>query len=71
MCFMANPKKRRTHGASAKTRSHAALEKLVLNKCPKCGRALRPHRACPFCGYYRGREVVKIKSTKKNKKKKE
>ena len=67
---MANPKKQKTHAATHKSRSHLALKKIVLNKCPKCGQALKPHTACPACGYYRGKEVVKIKlKTVANKKK--
>jgi large subunit ribosomal protein L32 len=58
---MANPKKRKTHSGTHKGRSHLALKKSVLNKCPKCGQALRPHTACSACGYYRGKEIVKIK----------
>jgi large subunit ribosomal protein L32 len=32
-------------------------------KCanPDCGQIILPHRVCPFCGYYKGREVIKIK----------
>ncbi|MFN3698959.1 MAG: 50S ribosomal protein L32 [Dictyoglomus sp.] len=26
---------------------------------------IRPHRICPFCGYYEGREVLAIKSKEK------
>jgi len=58
---MPNPKKRKTHGGTRNSRSHLALKKITLNKCPKCGHAAKPHTACPFCGYYKGREVFKIK----------
>jgi len=58
---MANPKKRKTHGGTRRSRSHLALKKQVLNKCPKCGKAIKPHMACAACGYYKGREVVKLK----------
>lgn len=54
---MANPKKRKTHSASAKGRSHLALKKVTLKKCPKCQQARRPHSACSNCGHYRDREV--------------
>jgi len=48
-------------------RSHFALKKLTLSKCPKCGQALKSHIACPACGYYKGTEVrkIKIKAAKK------
>ena len=29
-------------------------------KCPNCGAYLLPHRACKACGFYKGREVVKV-----------
>lgn len=58
---MANPKKQKTHSATHKSRSHLALKKKVLNKCPKCGQALKPHNACSACGYYRGKAILKIK----------
>jgi len=66
---MANPKKRKTHGGTRRSRSHLALKKTVLNKCPKCGRAVRPHTACAACGYYQGREVMKVKLRSAAKKK--
>lgn len=64
---MANPKKRKTHSATHKGRAHLALKKKVLNKCPKCGQAIKPHNACGACGSYRGREIrkIKIKAAKK------
>lgn len=65
---MANPKKRKTHSGTRKSRSHLALKKAVLGKCLKCGRAVKPHCACSFCGSYKGREVLKLK-TKTSKKK--
>ena len=27
-------------------------------KCPNCGEAIKPHRVCPNCGFYNGKEVV-------------
>lgn len=64
---MANPKKRKTHSATRKGRAHLALKKTVLNKCPKCGAAVKPHTACSECGTYRGRTVrpVEIRAAKK------
>lgn len=66
---MANPKKRKTHSATHKGRAHLALKKTVLNKCPKCGKAVKPHTACAACGYYQGRAVrdIKLKAAAKKK----
>ena len=30
--------------------------------CPNCGDVMVPHRACPACGFYKGRQVVKGKA---------
>jgi large subunit ribosomal protein L32 len=66
---MANPKKRKTHSSTHKGRAHLALKKTVLNKCPKCGKAVKPHTACAACGYYQGRVVrtIKLKAAAKKK----
>ncbi|MBA3047880.1 50S ribosomal protein L32 [Patescibacteria group bacterium] len=66
---MSVPKKRRTKSSVGQRRSHHALKKISLNKCPKCGQAVKPHCACAFCGFYKGKEVLKIKSKSKSKKK--
>ena len=39
--------------------------KLVLpgmTKCPKCGEFVLNHRVCKACGYYDGKEVVKVEN---------
>jgi large subunit ribosomal protein L32 len=59
--------KRHTSSKRGRNRSHLALKKISLNKCPKCGQAVQPHRACNFCGTYKGRDVIKIKSKKEKK----
>ena len=66
---MSVPKKKRTKGSVGRRGSHYALPRIILNKCSKCGKAVRPHRACSFCGTYKGREALKIKTKKKEGKK--
>ncbi len=62
---MSVPKKKRTKGSVRQRRSHHALKGITLTKCSKCGKAVKPHTACEFCGFYKGKEVVKVKAVKK------
>jgi len=66
---MSVPKKRRTRGSVKRRQSHDSLKKQILAKCPQCDKAVKPHTACSFCGYYKGREVIKLKSKKLESKK--
>lgn len=34
----------------------------VATPCSNCGQPHLPHRVCPACGYYKGRQVVSIKA---------
>ncbi len=58
---MSVPKKRRTSSSVGRRRSHHALKTVTLSKCPECGKAVEPHKACAFCGTYKKKEVFKIK----------
>ena len=70
---MAVPKQRNTKSKRNQRRSHLSLAGPALTKCEKCGRLIPPHTVCPYCGYYKGREVINVmaKLDKKEKKKKE
>ena len=35
-----------------------------LTACKHCGEMIQTYRACPACGYYKGRQVVKIAEEK-------
>jgi large subunit ribosomal protein L32 len=61
------PPKRRSRSKARRGRAHQALIRIKLSKCPKCGKAVLPHRACAFCGAYKGREVIKLKVKKAKK----
>ncbi|GBE29707.1 MAG TPA: 50S ribosomal protein L32 [Bacteroidetes bacterium] len=56
---MAVPKKRTSAARRDKRRSHLALTPVNVSICDQCGAYTRSHRACPECGYYKGRIVVK------------
>lgn len=58
---MANPKRRHSNTRTRTRRAHDALSLNSLSSCKECGAPVIPHRICPACGYYRGKQVVTIK----------
>ena len=46
-------------------RGHQAVVGSTLDNCSQCHSAKMAHHACPSCGYYNGREAVKIETPKK------
>ena len=58
---MATPKSRvshaRTHQRKANWLGSASMPGLTT--CPHCGEMIMTYRACPECGYYRSRKVIK------------
>lgn len=58
---MGLPSKKTPKSKTKSRRSHHALRKVRLQECPKCKKSILPHRACLFCGTYRGKEVAVIK----------
>ena len=57
---MPNPKRRHSKTRRDKRRSHDALKAPAQSECPECGAAKTPHRVCPDCGFYRGRQVIAV-----------
>jgi large subunit ribosomal protein L32 len=43
------------------------LVALNLVQCSNCGEMRLPHRVCPKCGHYQGREVLSIDADTKKK----
>jgi len=58
-CPMAVPKRRTSSARRDKRRAQHKAGKARLNQCPRCHSPRLPHRVCPTCGTYAGREVVK------------
>jgi large subunit ribosomal protein L32 len=56
---MPNPKRRHSKARRDKRRAHDALSQPGLSNCSNCGETKMSHRACPSCGQYRGRQVIK------------
>ncbi len=57
---MVVPTHHHTRSRVGKRRSHQALKPLNLIKCPHCNSKILPHRVCPYCGYYKGKEVINV-----------
>jgi large subunit ribosomal protein L32 len=58
---MAVPKKKTSKARRDKRRAHHALPIAKVNVCPNCGAPMRPHRMCPNCKTYRGRDVEPLR----------
>jgi large subunit ribosomal protein L32 len=52
------PKRKLSSGRRDRRRSHDALKARNGIACPNCGEPRLPHRVCPKCGFYQGREVL-------------
>ena len=57
---MAVPKRKVSKARRDKRRSTWKLSLPGMTKCPKCGEFILAHRVCKACGYYKGKEVVKV-----------
>jgi large subunit ribosomal protein L32 len=46
-------------------RGHMKIPASNIGTCPQCHSPRLSHHACPACGYYDGREAIKVKAPKK------
>ena len=58
---MAVPKRTHSQARKNKRRSNVwKLEMPAFSKCTQCGQLKAPHKVCPHCGYYKGKEIIKM-----------
>ena len=58
---MAVPARRVSSARRDKRRSNVwKMDPPTIVKCKKCGEFVKSHTLCGNCGYYNGREVVKV-----------
>jgi large subunit ribosomal protein L32 len=57
---MPNPKRRHSKRRTSARRTHDSLTRPGVSECPNCHEPKLPHRACPKCGQYKGREVIEV-----------
>ncbi len=62
---MSVPAKRLSRSKGRRRRSQQGKSNLHLGKCSNCGNPTLPHRVCKNCGFYKGKEIVKISLPKK------
>lgn len=63
---MAVPKKKTSVSRRGMRRSHHGLVAINTHECTNCGATKLPHHVCHSCGFYNGRQVLKVKKNKAN-----
>ena len=59
---MAVPKRRTSKAKTSSRKSiNMRLQLPTLSKCTHCHEPKLPHRVCPNCNYYDGKEIVESK----------
>lgn len=66
---MAHPKRQHSRQRQGKRRANYKAVLPNFCECPHCSKSILSHRACPFCGYYKGQPIVEIKQKKEKDKK--
>jgi large subunit ribosomal protein L32 len=57
---MAVPKKKMSRSRTRRRKAHWKVARPTVARCSQCNSAHVPHRACPTCGTYNGREVTEV-----------
>ncbi|MDD5006041.1 MAG: 50S ribosomal protein L32 [Candidatus Omnitrophica bacterium] len=68
---MALPKRRHSITRGRRRRTHWKINATQTVVCPQCKQSKLPHHICQFCGYYNGREVIKIETIDERKRRRE
>jgi large subunit ribosomal protein L32 len=58
---MAVQQRRVSKSRKGMRRSHHALKPSTTTSCKKCGKPIKPHTVCHYCGFYKGRKVLNVK----------
>ena len=57
---MGVPKRKVSKSRRDKRRTHDRLVIPARSICPQCQEVTLPHHVCPACGFYKGKEVLKL-----------
>ena len=55
---MAVPKRKMSKARRDSRRANWKLTVPGMIECPQCHEMKKPHRVCPECGYYNGKQVI-------------
>ncbi len=64
--FGALPARRVSKTKKRMRRTHLKKSAPTVSKCSNCGNPIAPHRACTKCGFYKGKETLKVREEKEN-----
>jgi large subunit ribosomal protein L32 len=53
------PKRRHSRERKGERRASIKLAVKASVKCPNCSKLIAPHKVCKYCGYYKGKRIVK------------
>ncbi len=60
---MAVPKRKTSKAKTASRRASSyRLNKATVVECPNCHEMKLPHRVCPSCGHYDGKEIINVEA---------
>ena len=57
---MAVPKNKVSKARRNSRRANWKLTAPNMVKCPQCHEFTMPHKVCKACGYYNGKEIIKV-----------
>jgi large subunit ribosomal protein L32 len=57
---MAVPKKKMSRRRTRQRKAAWTVSRPGMSTCPHCRAPKLPHRVCPNCGQYKGREVLEV-----------
>jgi large subunit ribosomal protein L32 len=57
---MGVPKRRKSKMRLRTRKASMRSKPTQLSLCAQCGTRILPHRVCPSCGYYKGRQVLTV-----------
>jgi large subunit ribosomal protein L32 len=59
---MAVPKRKKSKSKVRHQKRSQKKHLMAAKACPQCGEPHLPHRVCPSCGYYKGRQVITVEA---------